>query len=142
MSRAAILLGAGILAFVNLTSFGQTKGTDSGTASKGDVSFSAEVFPIIKKNCLPCHAEDNFNPSELSLDSYDHLMAGGKHGESVLPGKSGESPLVTKLGPEPPFGDRMPFDRKRKKGLKSTKVLDEKEIHLIATWIDQGAKDN
>ena len=45
------------------------------------VSFARDVFPIISKNCMPCHAEDQFNPSELSLDSYELLMKGGKHGD-------------------------------------------------------------
>jgi hypothetical protein len=106
------------------------------------VSFSKLVFPIIKKNCLPCHAEDNFNPSELSLDSYDHLMAGGKHGVPVVPGKSKESILIQKLGPAPPFGDPMPLDPKKKKGENSKKSLTADEIKTIADWVDQGAKKN
>ena len=107
------------------------------------VSFAQDVFPIIKQRCLPCHAEDNYNPSELSLDSYELLMEGGRHGEAVVPGKSEESNLVYKLLPDPSFGDRMPLDMRKKKGKKSTVApLDEEQIQTIAIWIDQGAKDN
>jgi uncharacterized membrane protein len=106
------------------------------------ISFQADVVPVIKKNCMPCHAEDNYNPSELSLDSYNLLMDGGKHGKAVIPGNAGESLLVQKLGAEPPFGRRMPLDPKRKKDEPSTKKLTDEEIQLISDWITQGAKNN
>ncbi len=113
------------------------------TSRNDTISFSRDVVPIIQKNCLPCHAEDNFNPSELSLDSYELLMRGGRHGDAVVPGKAGESPLVQKLRPDPPFGDRMPLDMRKKKGRKpGVMPLSEEEIELIATWIAQGARDN
>lgn len=106
------------------------------------VSFKKDVFLIIKKQCLPCHAEENFNPSELSLDSYELLMAGGKHGSPVIAGKPKQSILIQKLSTTPPFGDPMPFDTKKKKGEPSKKKLSDEEIKLITDWIDQGAKDN
>lgn len=106
------------------------------------VSFKSDVMPVIKKSCLPCHAEDNFNPSELSLDSYELLMEGGKHGTTVTPGRPAESLLIQKLGQNPPFGDRMPLDPKRKKGEPSSAKLSDEEIQLIDTWVEQGAKNN
>jgi uncharacterized membrane protein len=106
------------------------------------VSFRKDVFPLVQKHCLPCHAEDNFNPSELSLDSYELLRLGGKHGDPVVPGKSKDSILLQKLGSKPPFGDPMPLDAKKKKGGPSKKQLSEQELKIIAAWIDQGAKDN
>ena len=113
------------------------------TQRKDTISFAEDVFPIIQKNCLPCHAEDNFNPSELSLDTYELLMEGGRHGDAIVPGNADESPLIQKLRDDPPFGDRMPLDLRKKKGKKSTvKPLEEEEIQAIATWITQGARDN
>ena len=106
------------------------------------VSFKTNIMPIIKRSCLPCHAEDNFNPSDLSLDSYDLLMDGGKHGPPVLPGKPAESILLQKLLQDPPFGDRMPLDPKRKKGEPSARKLSPEEIQLIDAWVRQGAKNN
>jgi len=99
-------------------------------------------MPIVRRECLPCHAEDSFNPSDLSLDSRELLMSGGRHGAPVVPGKSGESVLFQKLGPNPPFGDRMPLDPKKKRGERSLKSLSQEEIDLIGRWIDQGAKNN
>ena len=106
------------------------------------VSFKDSVFPIIQRACLPCHAEENFNPSELSLDSREHLMAGGKHGVTVVPGKPEESILLQKLSPRPPFGDRMPLDPKKRRREPSRKSLTEEEISIIQDWVSQGAKDN
>src|SRR5512137_694584 len=86
----------------------QDKESGKESKAKDAVSFKDDVFPIFSKRCLPCHAEENFNPSDLSLDSYDKVMAGGEHGASVVPGKSQESILVKKLSATPPFGDPMP----------------------------------
>ena len=107
-----------------------------------DVSFKRDVMSIVRRQCLPCHAEDNLNPSELSLDSRKLLMEGGKHGVPVIPGNAEKSLLYQKLGPSPPFGKRMPLDPKKKKGMASTKSLTEEEIRVIREWIEQGAKDN
>ncbi len=111
--------------------------TDS-TASK-DVSFKKDVMPIIQKYCLPCHAEDNYNPSELSLDSYDQLMTGGKHGSPVVAGKSAESNIIKKMRTDPPFGKPMPL--KRRSQPEQQWVPDDLQ-KVIANWIDQGAKNN
>ncbi len=109
---------------------------------KGNVSFKSDIFPIIKSKCLPCHAEDNFNPSELSMDSYDLMVNGGKHGVPFKAGKSGESLMVQKLSEKPPFGDRMPLNSKKKITEGKAVWLSADEIKTIATWIDQGAKNN
>jgi hypothetical protein len=117
--------------------------TLSGYAQNGkSVSFKNDVFPIIKARCLPCHAEDNFNPSELSMDSYELLAQGGKHGEPFKKGKSSESLIIQKLSQEPPFGDRMPLNSKKKIQEGKAVWLTAEEVRTIATWIDQGAKNN
>ena len=110
--------------------------------NRPEVSFEKEIYPIIKKHCLPCHAEDNFNPSGLALDTYESLLAGGENGKPVEPGNGAESILVKKLGPNPPFGKMMPVDKKKKAAGQAPKRLSEEEIRLIVEWIDQGAKNN
>jgi hypothetical protein len=119
---------------------------DSGKAGdtpvRAVVSFSRDVMPILKNNCMPCHAEEQFNPSELSLDSYELLIAGGKHGESVEPGDASKSILVQKLHADPPFGDRMPFDPRKKRKRQPMTPLKDEEISIISEWVNQGAKDN
>ncbi|MBI4536055.1 MAG: hypothetical protein HY708_07235 [Ignavibacteriae bacterium] len=141
MTRGIIVIALGVVV-MNIC-FGQGNQTNKSTKkTTGAASFKNDVFPIIKKNCLPCHAEDNFNPSELSLDNYELLMTGGKNGVPVVPGKSAESIMIQKLGPNPPFGDPMPLDPKKKKDEPSKKKLSSEDIKTIATWIDEGGKKN
>lgn len=123
---------------------GQEKGVEKVDTPKvrPPVSFSKDVVPIISKNCMPCHAEEQFNPSELSLDSYDLLMKGGKHGDSVKPGKALESVFVQKILENPPFGDRMPFDPRKKRKKEPVKPLSDEDISIITEWVNQGAKNN
>jgi hypothetical protein len=109
---------------------------------KAPVSFQREIAPLIRSRCLPCHAEDNFNPSELSLDTYEMLMAGGKNGPAVVPGKARESLLVKKLKESPPSGERMPLNTKRDKEAGKARWLSDAEVNLFATWVDEGAKRN
>ena len=99
------------------------------------VSFSQEVFPLLKKRCLGCHYPGNeFNESKLAMHTYESLMEGGVHGSPIVPGNSGRSLIIQKLGPKPPFGDQMPLMSKQK--------LTEEELGLISKWIDQGATNN
>lgn len=106
------------------------------------VSFKDDVFPIIRKHCLPCHAENQENPSELSLDTHALLMKGGRHGSAVEAGKAEESALVTKLEEKPPFGGRMPLNSRKKVKEGKAKWLTGEEVRTIATWVSEGAKDN
>jgi hypothetical protein len=125
------------------TVLGQEENPKKIVKKKGEaISFKKDVFTIIQKQCLPCHAEEQFNPSELSLDSYESLKTGGKHGDAFVAGKAKESLLVKKLSEEPPFGDRMPLNTKKKISEGKAKWLSEEELKTIATWIDQGAKNN
>lgn len=137
----SVMLGVFFLA-VSLGTAQEMEQKKTVKKSGSPVSFKNDVMPILKKQCLPCHAEENFNPSELSLDSYDLLKTGGKHGETIVPGKSQESLLIKKLGDDPPFGAKMPLNSKKKIQEGKAKFLTEDEIKTIATWIDQGAKKN
>lgn len=114
----------------------------AGRKSAAQLSFKADVFPIIQARCLPCHAEDNFNPSELSMDDYEKMSEGGKHGKVWVAGNSRESLIIKKLSEKPPFGDRMPLNSKKKIEEGKAKWLTEDEIKTIAQWIDDGAKNN
>lgn len=100
-------------------------------SQKKDLTFVKDVAPVIKKYCLPCHLEENENPSGLSMDNYELLMKGGNHGNTVIPGKPKSSNLYLKLLPDPPFGKQMARNRRK---------LLEEEVKLIYDWIEQGAK--
>ncbi|MBI4419161.1 MAG: hypothetical protein HY563_10315 [Ignavibacteriales bacterium] len=98
---------------------------------KGSLTYVTDVRPIIQKNCLPCHLEENENPSGFSMDNYELLMKGGKHGSPVVPGKPEVSNMYLKLLPDPPFGRQMPRTRRK---------LSNEEVQLIYAWIEQGAR--
>jgi len=106
------------------------------------VSFKEDVFPLVQKHCLSCHAQKEENMSELSMDDYAMMMEGGKHGAPVVPGKPEESVMVKKLLENPPFGQRMPLNSRKKVKEGKAKWLTEEEVQTIATWVEQGAKDN
>ncbi len=97
---------------------------------KAKLTYAKDVAPVIKQYCLPCHLAENENPSELALDTYETLLKGGKHGETVVAGKPDKSNFYLKLLPKPPFGKQMP----RKK------TMTEEEIKILYDWIAQGAK--
>jgi hypothetical protein len=106
-----------------------------------EVSFTRDVFPVVRKYCLPCHEEESFNRSELSLDSHELLMKGGKHGPAVIPGKPEESLVLKKLSDAPPFGDQMPPARRKRSG-EGAKRLTPEELRILSDWIAQGARKN
>ncbi len=109
------------------------KSTDDGRA-RATVSFKKNVVPIFKTYCLPCHTEDQMNPSELYLESYEELMKGGKHGSPVIAGNPDSSLLIRKISFKPPFGDPMP--------LKVKTPFNSDTLNILRKWITQGAKNN
>ena len=98
------------------------------------ISFKSDVAPLLRKYCLPCHTEDQMNPSELYLDTYENVMASAKHGRSVLPGNADSSLMVRKISLTPPFGDPMPLKRKV--------PFPDDSLRTLKLWIQQGAKNN
>jgi len=105
-----------------------------GSKSSRVISYKKDVSPVMKTYCLPCHTEDQMNPSELYLDTYENLIKGGKHGKSIVTAKPDSSILIMKLGPKPPFGDPMPLKRKN--------PVPQDTIELLKKWIGQGGKNN
>ena len=120
VSRLFALMTGVFVSLVTILAQDQTKKTPS---------FSKDVFPVIARYCLPCHLAESDNASGLSLDNYETMMKGGKHGIPVVAGKPQESSLYSKLLPEPPFGRQMPRGRKK---------MTEEEIEVIYDWIAAG----
>lgn len=136
-----VLTASLMLLSICAPAFGQKKvgKMEKGTKGKtkpavAPVSFKKDVFPILKVNCLPCHTEDQMNPSELYMETYADIVKGGKHGSPIVAGKGDSSLIIKKLIPPPPFGDPMPMRRKT--------PLSQDTVNIIKKWIDQGAKEN
>ncbi len=96
----------------------------------GDVSFAAEVAPLLSKNCLGCHGGGE-TQANLSMATLASLMRGGRGGPAVVPGKGAESLLVRKLRGVGIEGQRMPLNKN---------PLPDPDIALIEKWITQGAR--
>ena len=96
----------------------------------GEVSFAAEVAPLLLEQCAGCH--DATQPeANLSMVSLERLLRGGRGGSPVVSGKGGDSLLIKKLKGAGIEGQRMPLGKP---------PLADDVIATIQKWIDQGAK--
>jgi WD40 repeat protein len=90
------------------------------------VSFSKDIVPIFKANCIKCHSARD-RQGGLSLASYADLAKGGKGGKELAP-KVEESRLVKYL--EGTLKPQMPIGR----------PLPKATIDKIKAWVAAGAK--
>lgn len=120
---------------------GNPSGGGDGGNDSTQVSFSADVLPILTASCasVGCHGAGS-RSGDLSLD------AGDAYGESVGAVSFGYAPalriaagdpsgsvLYQKLVGNPSFGVRMPY---------GGAPLAADEIATIRAWIEQGARDD
>ena len=106
----------------------------SGASAQSAVSFSKEVYPLLKAKCLKCHEKDDENPNNFAMDNYQLLRTSGTTKDMIVPGDAAKSYFIVKLLPKPPKGAQMPIFSKKK--------LTDEEVDLLKRWIDQGAKEN
>jgi hypothetical protein len=99
------------------------------------VSFRSDIQPILKSHCVECHSEGGigFKKSGFRADSYGYVMQGTKYGPVIEPGSSISSTLYRLIARKTDASISMPYHRA---------PLPEENVELIATWIDQGAKNN
>ena len=108
-----------------------------------DVSFKDDVLPILNYNCAVCHDGKGEGPqaSGFVLLTYDDLLKDTKLGPAVVPGDSSASPLYLmidhRIDPmmQMPPHHNTPTDT-------NLGPLSRHTIDTIATWIEQGAKNN
>ena len=91
------------------------------------VSFAADVFPIIEDRCVKCHGGEKTEEG-LRMTSYDELMQGSWNGLVIEPGDAANSFLVEQI-----TNGKMP---------KNEPHLLPAQIRIISDWIDAGALDN
>ena len=95
--------------------------------TSAQISFSADVQPILESRCLTCHGGDRVEGS-LMVSSYENLLTGGNHGQAVVPGDADNSYLAQLI-----LEGKMP-----KRGPKLTPI----QVETILNWINQGAANN
>ena len=91
-------------------------------------NFAGDIAPILQKNCLGCHSS-NAHKGGLTLDSYESLMKGGKHGEVIVARDANASRLVQML--EGKLDPQMPL---------YGNPLAAADIKTIRSWVNAGAK--
>ena len=96
-------------------------------AQQGPVSFSRQVLPIFQETCAECHGPET-KEVELGLTTYADVMKGSEYGPVVEAGNPGESILLDMVA-----AGEMPQE---------APPLEEDQVELIRSWIQQGAQDN
>lgn len=104
------------------------------TAPAQAISYSKDIYPLVKAKCIKCHEKDDENPNSFAMDNVALIRSSGITKNIIIPGDGANSYLIAKLLPKPPKGAQMPIFSKKK--------LTEEEVDLFKRWIDQGAKDN
>ena len=97
-----------------------------GAAPSAGVSFS-QVHEIFRESCEHCHNADD-EKGGLLMESYASLVAGGEHGNALVPGDSAASRLMQMI--EGKLKPRMPYKED---------PLPREQVELIRRWIDEGA---
>ena len=95
-----------------------------------EISYTADVKPILNNKCISCHGGVKKNAG-LSFLFRDEALAITESGKpAIIPGNSKKSELIKRLH-ETDLEERMPY-RKPK--------LSDEEIEILTRWINQGAK--
>jgi mono/diheme cytochrome c family protein len=102
---------------------------------EGEISFKADVQPVLKRNCVICHRPggEGYAASGLSLESYASLMKGANRGPVVEPGSSASSILVRSVQRDANLPVVMPH---------RNPPLPKEDVKILKDWVDQGALDN
>jgi len=100
-----------------------------------NVSYSADVQPILKKYCAECHVPggSGYAASGFDMSSYETFMKGGKFGAFVIPGDPVTSTLNMLVEGRADQSIRMPHGREK---------LGDREIETLRVWVQEGAKNN
>ncbi|WPU92272.1 c-type cytochrome domain-containing protein [Mucilaginibacter sabulilitoris] len=86
------------------------------------------VAPILQRKCAQCH-QGGKQKGNLSVESLQTLLKGGKNGPAVVAGKLSESELYKRITLDPEHKDFMPADGKP--------PLTKTEVLIIKWWIAQ-----
>ncbi len=100
-----------------------------------EVSFKADIQPILAKSCLECHAAGGAGAekSGLIMSSYEDLMKGTRFGVIVKPGDALTSALIMLVEGRVDPSIRMPHHKEQ---------LSKDQTAPLRAWVEQGAKNN
>ena len=100
-----------------------------------EISFKADIQPMLKQYCVECHAEggQGTEKSGLILTSYESLMKGTKFGAIVKPGDTLTSAMLMLVEGRADPSIKMPHGKA---------PLPKEKIDQLKSWVEQGAKNN
>ena len=85
---SGFILTAGVACDSSDTKSTETAAPAEAVIATEEVTFSEDIFPVIRVRCMGCHVPgaDGFEASGLDLSSYEGLMAGTNFGPMVVAG--------------------------------------------------------
>jgi uncharacterized membrane protein len=92
--------------------------------------YAMRVQPIFEDKCVLCHNAGKFK-GKLRLDSYEHVMRGGKDGLVIRAGEPSKSELFRRV--------TLPSDNKDFMPAEGKPSLSAAETKIIEVWIAAGA---
>ena len=107
--------------------------TTAGAVLPEVVTFNTHILPILSANCYPCHGPDSGSrKADLRLDRPEFAFKPLKSGQPpIIKGHATGSEVIRRLRHKDPK-EVMPPPA-------THKVISEREIALVAKWIDQQA---
>ena len=76
-------------------------------AEKKDVTYNADIKPLLEKSCVKCHGAADKPKAGLRLDSKGAVLQGSKNGKVIEVGKAADSKLYEAI--TKPKDDRLVF---------------------------------
>lgn len=99
----------------------------------GAIDFGRDVLPILRANCIACHAAAQ-PEAGIVLDSPEAMLRPREDGPALVPGKAAES-LIYRLAAHELEPVMPPDDNDR-----GARRLSAAELAILRGWIDAGAK--
>jgi WD40 repeat protein/mono/diheme cytochrome c family protein len=101
-------------------------------AASRKVSYYHDIRPILQANCLGCHQPSKSKGGYVMTDFKKLLTGGDSEGVAIVPKQPGKSAILKMVTPQD--GEvRMP---------KGKTPLEDSEVALLRSWIQQGAQDD
>ncbi len=124
MNRKFLWVALGISSFVLYLTSCSKESADklaaAATCDTANVSYSAQILPILQDNCYTCH-QGSGAPSGIDLSNFAILKAHVNNGDLVS--------AVTHNGSVTPMPENAP-------------MLPTCEVNTIVAWVHQGALNN
>lgn len=99
---------------------------------KDRLAYAEVIVPIFENRCLQCHAQDTKDEGDLLMDTWEHLIAGGKSMPdfpTLIPGNTKDSYMVELLFLDEDDDELMPPPSKKREPMPAF------EREIIKWWV-------